>query len=590
MPMRGESAAKGASASTTVTRPKPASHGAFFGAQYLMGLQIFVRLATFSMNMLVIYIAGRKAFGVASVRFELLLSTILFLSREGMRNALLRVNVSSSSNSSPRSRLNKRPLEQEQRIINAALIPIAAGMAMAGCLYWMYASRSAQSPESLSNKSAPYYRLSLIVYIVAAWVELCVEPLFVLSRAHVLFKLQAKCEGIAVSCRCAAVVATLLLGHYFTIAEADNNPLRLLAFAAGQMAYAVAIVAAFVRYMASELDYPIWMCYMPRKIVRSDAGLENSYIGRSLGSLAATFVGQSLIKHFLTQGDSMVMAKFATTDEMGIFAFVSNYGSIPARVIFLPLEEASRAVFSKTAAAVNSQDLSKRPAADDKANARDARQVLTVLGKLQLLLGAILTVFGTLYSPILASLARQTDAAVGQALAAYCLYLPLMGLNGFLEAFVHSVASRSQLVRINTWMVGFTVVYMVLAVYVLHRLGLGSAGIIFANMLNMGLRIIYCRVFISAWFARLGIAAPQLSAMLPHPAVIGTCLGSGAVIVAISAAFSHLQNSTVFQLLMLALGGALGTAVLASIWLYEQPFIRSVRRLRSGNLGSIKTS
>ncbi|KAJ2342974.1 Oligosaccharide translocation protein rft1, partial [Coemansia sp. RSA 2671] len=62
-----------------------------------MGLQVFVRLATFSMNAVVIILAGGEAFGVASVRFELLLSTILFLSREGMRNVLLRIDADRSA-------------------------------------------------------------------------------------------------------------------------------------------------------------------------------------------------------------------------------------------------------------------------------------------------------------------------------------------------------------------------------------------------------------------------------------------------------------------------------------------------------------
>ncbi|KAJ2822737.1 Oligosaccharide translocation protein rft1, partial [Coemansia erecta] len=484
--MRRESAAKKELSGTGNTRPKRAPQSAFSGAQYLVWLQVFVRLATFSMNTLVICIAGRRAFGVASVQFELLLSTILFLSREGMRNALLRVDVAGDGdNSSAEPGPSKRPSKQEQRIINSALVPIAAGMAMAGCLYWFYVGGSAQSLESLADKGAPYYRLSIAVYIAAAWVELWVEPLFVLSRARVLFKLQAKCEGIAVFCRCAAVVAMLLLGRYFARDDAGNNALRLLAFAVGQLAYAAVIVAAFAWYMAGELDYPIWMCYVPRKIAEAGTRSEGSYIGHTIGSLAVTFVGQSLLKHFLTQGDSMVMARFATADEMGIFAFVSNYGSIPARIIFLPLEEASRAVFSKTAAAVNAHSLSRQSSVDGnvQADARSASHVLATLGKLQLLLGTILAVFGTLYSPILASLARQRDAAVGQALAAYCLYLPFMGLNGFLEAFVHSVASKSQLVRINMWMVGFTAVYIMLAVQTLQRFELGSAGIIFANML-----------------------------------------------------------------------------------------------------------
>ncbi|KAJ2797485.1 Oligosaccharide translocation protein rft1, partial [Coemansia furcata] len=106
---------------------------AFSGAQYLMGLQVFVKLTTFSMNAVVICLAGHKAFGVASVQFELLLSTILFLSREGMRSALLRIDVNRGtddrvqSDADRSSVQSRRPPVYEQRIINAALVPIGVG-------------------------------------------------------------------------------------------------------------------------------------------------------------------------------------------------------------------------------------------------------------------------------------------------------------------------------------------------------------------------------------------------------------------------------------------------------------------------------
>ncbi|KAJ1735492.1 Oligosaccharide translocation protein rft1 [Coemansia biformis] len=579
----------------------PGPQGAFAGAQYLMGLQLFVRLATFSTNTAVLYIAGRRAFGVASVRFELLLSTILFLSREGMRNALLRVAVADRSGSEGSTALRTsqnsastpagRPSAQEQRIINAALVPIAAGMGMAGCLYAAYVGRSAEGPEPQGPGSVPYYRLSLAVYIVAAWIELCVEPLFVLSRARVLFRLQAKCEGIAVSCRCAAVVAALLAGRL--VAEtAGENPLRLLAFAVGQLAYATAILLAFAWHMARELDYPVWMCYVPRAGPRPRDGTQRS---GAIGGLAAVLVGQSLLKHFLTQGDSMVMARFATADEMGVFAFVSNYGSIPARIVFLPLEEASRAVFSRMAPSQPPRHSGGTPSAGSamdvgdaeedgtrEGDARGAAHILATLGKLQLLLGLLLVAFGPLYAPVLLSLIRQNDPAVRQALVAYCFYLPLLGLNGFVEAFVHSVASRRQLLRINMWMVVFTAVYMTVAVLALCHYNLGSAGIIAANMLNMALRVAYGGWFIFGWYAQRHSAGPRLAAMLPHPAVAGACLASSVTAAAAMAATGAAQNLVLCRLTVLALGAALGAAVLVIVWRYEQPFIRSVQALRTG--------
>ncbi|KAJ2450533.1 Oligosaccharide translocation protein rft1 [Coemansia sp. RSA 2424] len=562
---------------------------AFSGAQYLMGLQLFVKLATFSMNAVVICLAGREAFGVASVRFELLLSTILFLSREGMRSALLRIDADRNAGirvqpSSDRSSVqSRRPPMHEQRIINAALLPIGAGMAMAGALYIFFGTRNSASGLAGTSADTPHYYLSLALYVWAACIELCIEPLFALSRSRVLFKLQAKCEGIAVAGRCIVVVLALLAGRSFSAGVVDSNPLKLVAFAAGQIAYASLILLSYLRSMSCELEYPVWACYIPRKVALGSEGRQKSYIGPAVRGLAVTFVGQSLLKHLLTQGDNMVMARFATPAEMGVFAFVTNYGSIPARIVFLPLEEASRAMFSKM---VSSHGSSAETGSADyvsmsTGDARTARHVLTTLGKLHLLVGSILVAFGTLLSPTLLSFVGQNDSPVAHALTAYCIYLPLMGMNGFLEAFVHCVATKKQLLRISIWMAAFTVAYALFAVQMLRGLKLGSAGMVMANMLNMALRIGYCWRFISQWFGHLGVGrGPQLAAMLPHPAVLYACLLSGAVIAAAMAFSSqqYLHNRAA----TLAAGSALGIVVLRQIWRFEQPFVQSVLALRSG--------
>ncbi|KAJ2910113.1 Oligosaccharide translocation protein rft1, partial [Coemansia aciculifera] len=553
-----------------------AADSAFAGAQYLMGLQLFVKLATFSMNAVVFYLAGQVAFGVASVRFELLLSTILFLSREGMRSALLRIDAdrnaadrsqSDTTRSSAQSR--QRPPAHEQRIINAALVPICAGMAMAGALYVFYGAPSSASAD------APHYYLSLALYVVAACIELCVEPLFALSRSRVLFKLQAKCEGVAVAGRCIVVVLTLLFGRSLN-AGVDSNPLKLVAFAAGQMAYAILILLSYLRGMSFELEYSVWACYLPRKVALDSEGRQMAYVGPAVKDLAVTFVGQSLLKHLLTQGDNMVMAQFATPAEMGVFAFVANYGSIPARIVFLPLEEASRAMFSKMANSENTDFVAM--SAD---NARIARHVLATLGKFHLLAGCILVVFAAQLSPTLLSFIGQNDSTVAHALTAYCIYLPFMGMNGFLEAFVHCVATKKQLLRTSIWMAVFTVAYALFAVQMLRGFKLGSAGMIMANMLNMALRIGYCWGFISQWFGRLGVGhGPRFASMLPHRAVLLACILSGAAIAAATLLID--QQALLNRVSTLVAGGALGIVVLREIWRFEQPFVQSALALRSG--------
>ncbi|CAO3596600.1 unnamed protein product [Absidia cylindrospora] len=60
------------------------------GASYLILLQLISRMLTFILHQVVLRYTTAETFGIASVKLELLLSTILFISREGYRCALVR--------------------------------------------------------------------------------------------------------------------------------------------------------------------------------------------------------------------------------------------------------------------------------------------------------------------------------------------------------------------------------------------------------------------------------------------------------------------------------------------------------------------
>lgn len=51
------------------------------GAQHLILSNAFQKLCTFSMNQVMLRYSGPELFGLASIELELLLSTLLFLSR-----------------------------------------------------------------------------------------------------------------------------------------------------------------------------------------------------------------------------------------------------------------------------------------------------------------------------------------------------------------------------------------------------------------------------------------------------------------------------------------------------------------------------
>jgi len=102
-------------------------------------------------------------------------------------------------------------------------------------------------------------------------------------------------------------------------------------------------------------------------------------------------------------------------------------------------------------------------------------------------------------------------------LAAWIWYIPVLALNGGLEAFLSSVASPKDLNKQsrcvpfvprysvcpcikfqNSWMVACSIIY-ILAAICLYRLGLGDTSLVYANILNLSARIAYCLHFISTY-------------------------------------------------------------------------------------------
>ena len=86
-------------------------------------------------------------------------------------------------------------------------------------------------------------------------------------------------------------------------------------------------------------------------------------------------------------------------------------------------------------------------------------------------------------------------------LSLYCYYLPLLAYNGILEAFVAAVASPAQLKEQSKWMLAFSLAYVGAGWLLLGVWGLGAEGLVGANAVNMGVRILWCKVWVEGWWA-----------------------------------------------------------------------------------------
>ncbi|KAH7333756.1 Rft protein-domain-containing protein, partial [Rhizoctonia solani] len=475
----------------TTTKPKKhadndLAKGSVNSAYSLIGLQVLSRLATFTLNQLLLRLASPKVFGTAAIQLDLLLSTVLFLSREGVRNALLRVPRESSGST---------------KIINVSTIPVLLGAPLAFGLTLAY-----HTIASPATRAQPYFDRAVSIYALAALVDLISEPLHNRAQNLMRFNLRVKAEGTAIITRSVCTVVALLLA---------GERWSLVAFAAGQLAYATTVLVVYVMAFWKEGGVQI----LPRRVYEN--GKSTLPFDPTSLKLALTMAGQSVFKHFLTEGDRVVISRVSPLEDQGGYAVASNYGSLVARILFQPIEESSRLYFSKTLSPPTEKD-SKEPA---KPSQNAMHQAATTLQSILFLHFHLALALTTLLAPLVPFLSyfllppRYRSTAAPRILRAYCSYIPAMGLNGILEAFVHATALPAQLHSQARWMVVFSIAFAV-------SVSLGASGafgvkwddtmLVWANVANLGARALY------GWtFARKYFGKELISVRLVRPCVPG---------------------------------------------------------------------
>ena len=284
------------------------------GASYLILLQLFTRLLTFTFNQLILRHTSPSTFGFATIQLDLLSSTILFLSREGFRIALQR-------SSSP---------TDLQRTINLAYIPLIPGLlgGLVGC-YALYHGADTQV------RQIGGFGASIVLYGLATTVELLSEPCFAVVQQLLLFRTRSLAEGTAVLARC---TVTYLSVMYF-VKRGRLEEFAAVPFGLGQLAYATVLTGVYLVVISKRVHLT------PRRITMEDEtpdknaeGMDKTVDTRGKGYwfhgpslwLAFSVTGQSLFKHLLTEGDKLVLTFLTTPYTQGIYAVVSNYGTPPS--------------------------------------------------------------------------------------------------------------------------------------------------------------------------------------------------------------------------------------------------------------------
>jgi oligosaccharide translocation protein RFT1 len=515
------------------------------GATLLIALQVGSRALTFIVNQLLLRYLSPELLGI-STQLEVYLISVLFFARESLRVAIQRQAdkpdesfVRDDQKRDPKGHVDGTTAAgRTQAIVNLAYISISLGVGFALFLGMAYSRHVRYNEPKILE--VPYFQQSLNLYGLAAFWELLSEPCFVVVQQKSRFKIRATAESIATLLRCLTTCGSAIW------AAQNGRDVGVLPFALGQVMYSISLFSVYCFGLwgitskggFSLILKPIHSRYLSHfSLEYSELTIGSvsgayflSYFSWPLLTLGGSLFTQSFVKLALTQGDTYLISIFASQTAQGAYALANNYGGLVARLILQPIEESSRNYFGKLLFSEDgrlSKDLILK-----------ARKDLNSLLRAYTLLSVIVLAVGPTIAPIILKIvagSKWTEA--GDVLATYCYYIPLLAINGLTEAFVSSVATKSQVDGQSMWMLAFSAGFAT-AVYVCLRvLDLGAKGLVWANTLNMAFRIAWSSSFIAFYMKRHGTRL-ELGTILPKTMTIAAAVGAYAVLTQVKSTFT----------------------------------------------------
>ncbi|CAG0894040.1 unnamed protein product [Cyprideis torosa] len=430
-------------------------------------LKICLRVTTFLINAFVLRFVTRDVLGLINVRLNLLYSTTVFLSFESFRRACL----------------TRR--SDWRRVLNLVWLSVPAS-ALTGftfCLLWSRSLSAPEEHESISYVEAVWF------YGLVVVVESLAQPFIVTAQAYEFVRTKVFIEG----------VSKLTCGIYFAGAVFQDPGQPVLHACIAHLLQSIVSVVAYIATFAvilsknkSQHDVPLesWKDFAPHWEAEP-------FLDPAQCSLVLSFFRQGILKQLLTEGERYMMTVFAllTFAEQGVFDVVNNLGSLSARLIFQPIEEAAYSYFALT---IQREKPFKEH--DPETIASLSLTLGTLLRSLSVL-GLTILAFGLPYSHLLLSIyggniLTAADTRGPILMQCHCFYVLLLAINGVSESFTFAAMSKKEVDRFNLKLLGLSGVFMTASLFLVHILG--SPGFILANCVNMLLRIIH-----SFWFIGL---------------------------------------------------------------------------------------
>ena len=552
--------------SSSLELEESASTAAARGTLITFVLKIF----SFGCTQLVIRFLDPSKLGQAHIQLELLLTTILFISREGFRLAL----TTSSQTATAKS--------WSVAWLTIPFVTIISGIVLVcHLLYTSSGSTTEGDGTAAADAARRDYQVAGILMIVASWIEACGEPpvLYFLRKLQVHVRVAGETVA-SLGKTVTTVICFHLLAWYSngTDNEDDSNsssdPWQVTVLGVAQLVYAVTYTF-YMYWQANKIGGRDWLQHIPGwapvSSTPTESGIE--YITPSMSTklfwdgidretlwMVTVFTLQGFFKHLLTEADRIVLSNVANNYDQGVYAMASSYGSLAARILLQPLEENARLLWGRLAAAAAVANTTEGTAATlKKTRKQELMDSYTTLVKLVLYVGLIFSCIGVNYTNLLLNiLAGRTWGSNGEAglvLSAFCVYTAFLAMNGMTEAFVYSVANLSShndhnddntKINISGGEMGrlsivhtFTgIVFALSSSFLVTRYG--TIGLVGANCLAMSVRALYSIFFAAKYFedvkpdkeepnaknhiSKIRTTWSLIGSILPHPVVLSAFL------------------------------------------------------------------
>lgn len=451
------------------------------GVSVLILGQVFTKLVTFVLNQLLIRYISPQTFGI-SVYLEFLVNSVLFFSREGERLAIQRTeNLGHDQKFDDKLYHDKSDLGKLQSIVNFGFIPIIIGIPISFIIgLWQY-----KSVDS-SLFAIPYINYTFSTLVVAILLELLIEPIYSINQYELNFKIRSKFEGLAIFVKCIVT----FVGIMYLNQTLNNSPgLAILCFALGQLSYALILFGCYMYNFANfkQIHYSIEKIWVTKD--------NYYYFNPQILKIWKNLFIQMIFKHFLTEGDKLIINYWINVEQQAVFAVVSNYGSILARLFFQPIEESMRLLFTR---------ILSQPSQDSQIRSLNILSNLSIFYlnlSVLLVLGGITNGSFLLKNVLGGSKADQwKNSNIFEIFPQYIGYLTLMAFNGIYEAFFLAIATNNQIQKFSYFMSISCLIVIGISYLTIYKLQMGLTGLIIANLINMILRISYCSIQIKKYY------------------------------------------------------------------------------------------